>query len=147
MPPFGPHLTLITFLLQIQHPRGLELQHVIFGKTQTFSPYYQQTNSFCPTSWVILRQWEEEKVKAAQSCPTLCDPMDYTVHGIFQARILWVAFPFSRGSSQPRDQTHVSLIAGRFFTSWATREAPRDKRQLEFGWNASLTSASPHAVP
>ena len=117
MPPFGPHLTLITFLLQIQHPRGLELQHVIFGKTQTFSPYYQQTNSFCPTSWVILRQSEEEKVKAAQSCPTLCDPMDYTVHGIFQARILWVAFPFSRGSSQPRDQTLVSLIAGRFFTS------------------------------
>ena len=44
------------------------------------------------------------KVKAAQSCPTLCDPMDYTVHGILQARILeWVAFPFSRGSSQPRN--------------------------------------------
>ena len=52
------------------------------------------------------------------------DPMDYTVHGILQARILeWVAFPFSRGSSQPRDQTQVSCIAGRFFTSWATREA------------------------
>ena len=44
---------------------------------------------------------ESEKVKVAQSCPTLCDPMDYTVHGILQARILeWVAFPFSRGSSQ-----------------------------------------------
>ena len=43
------------------------------------------------------------EVKAAQLCPTLCDPMDYTVHGILQARILeWVAFPFSRGSSQPR---------------------------------------------
>ena len=40
------------------------------------------------------------KVKVAQSCPTLCDPMDYTVHEILQARILeWVAFPFSRGSS------------------------------------------------
>ena len=64
------------------------------------------------------------KVKAAQSCPTLCDPMDYTVHGTLQARILeWVAFPFSRGSSQPRDQTQVSRIAGRFFTSSATREA------------------------
>ena len=36
---------------------------------------------------------------------------------------MWVAFPFSRGSSQPRDQTQVSWIAGRFFTSWATREA------------------------
>jgi len=44
--------------------------------------------------------------------------MDYTFHGILQARILeWVAFPFSRGSSQPRDQTQVSLIAGGFFTS------------------------------
>ena len=44
------------------------------------------------------------KVKVAQSCVTLCDPIDYTVHGILQAKILeWVAFPFSRGSSQPRD--------------------------------------------
>ena len=50
--------------------------------------------------------------------------MDYTVHGILQARILeWVVVPFSRGSSQQRDQTQVSHIAGRFFTSWATREA------------------------
>jgi len=50
--------------------------------------------------------------------------MDYTVHGIFQARLLErVAFPFSRGSSQPRDRTQVSLTAGGFFTSWATREA------------------------
>ena len=47
----------------------------------------------------------------------------WTVHGILQARILaWVAFPFSRGSSQPRDRTQVSHIAGRFFTSWAKRE-------------------------
>ena len=44
------------------------------------------------------------KVKLAQSCPTLCFPMDYTVHRILQDRILeWVAFPFSRGSSQARD--------------------------------------------
>ena len=50
--------------------------------------------------------------------------MDNTVHGILQARILeWVAFPFSSGSSQPRDRTQVSHIAGGFFTSWATREA------------------------
>ena len=64
------------------------------------------------------------KVKVTQSCPTLCNHMDYTVHGILQARILeWVAFPFSRGSSQPRDRTQVSCIAGRFFTSWSTREA------------------------
>ena len=57
-------------------------------------------------------------VKVVQLCPTLCDPMDYTVHGILQARILeWVAFPFSRGSSQPRDRTQVSCIAGRFLIS------------------------------
>ena len=55
---------------------------------------------------------------------TLSDTMDYTVHGILQARILeWVAFPISRGSSQPRDQTQVSCIKGGFFTSWAKREA------------------------
>ena len=48
----------------------------------------------------------------------LCDPMDYTVHEILQARILeWEAFPFSRGSSKPKDRTQVSCIAGRFFTS------------------------------
>ena len=58
------------------------------------------------------------KVKVSQSCLTLCDPMDCTVHGILQVRILeWVAFPFSGGSSQPRDRTQVSHIAGRFFTS------------------------------
>ena len=69
--------------------------------------------------------WKRKvKVKVTQSYPTLCDPMDYTVHGILQARIMeWVALPFSRGPSQPRDQTQVSCIAGRFFTSWATREA------------------------
>ena len=61
---------------------------------------------------------QKVKVKVAQSCLTLYNPMDYTVHRILQARILeWVAFPFSRGSSQPRDQTQVSHIAGRFFTS------------------------------
>ena len=61
------------------------------------------------------------EVKVAQSCLTLCNPMDYTVHGILQAIILeWVAVPFSRGSSQLRDGTQVSHIAGRFFTSGAT---------------------------
>ena len=61
---------------------------------------------------------ETEKVKVTPSCPTLCDPMYYTIHGILQARILeWVAFPFAKGSSQPRDQTQVSRIAGGFFTS------------------------------
>ena len=62
--------------------------------------------------------------KATQLCSTLYNSMDYTVQGILQARILeWVAFCFSRGSSQPRDRNQVSCIAGRFFTSWATSEA------------------------
>ena len=53
------------------------------------------------------------KVKVIQLYPILCDPMDYAVRGILQARILeWIAFPFSRGSSQPRDGTQVSCIAG-----------------------------------
>ena len=53
------------------------------------------------------------QVKVAQLCPTLCDPMDYVVQGILQARMLeWVAFPFSRGSSQPRDWTQVSQLRG-----------------------------------
>ena len=71
-------------------------------------------------------KWSE----VAQSCLTLCDPMDCSppgssVHGVFQAWILeWVAVSFSRVSSLPRDRTRVSLIVGRHFTIWATREAP-----------------------
>ena len=75
-----------------------------------------------------LSDWTElksVKVKVAQSCLTLWDAMDFTsVYGILQARILeWVAFLFSRGSSQPRVLAQVFHIAGGFFTSWATREA------------------------
>ena len=67
-----------------------------------------------------------------QLCLTLCNPIDYTVHGILQARILeWVAFPFSRGSSQPRDQTQVSCIAGGFCISGATREALHQKQMFD----------------
>ena len=63
------------------------------------------------------------EVKVAQSCPTLGNPMEYTVHESLQARILeWVVVPFSRAYSQPRDLTQVSYIAGGFFTSWATKE-------------------------
>ena len=65
-------------------------------------------------------------VLVAQSSPTLCDPMDYSlpgfsVHGILQAGVLeWIAIPFSRGTSKPRDQTLVPCIVDRFFTIWAT---------------------------
>ena len=69
------------------------------------------------------------ETEVAQSCPTLCYPMDYSLpgsslHGILQARVLeWVAISFSRGSPQPRDWTRVSHIPGRRFNLWATREA------------------------
>ena len=65
------------------------------------------------------------KILVTLSCLTLCDPMDCrlpgsSVHGILQARTLeWVAIPFSRVSSQPRDPAWVSCIAGRFFTAEA----------------------------
>ena len=74
---------------------------------------------------VVPLKWSE----VAQSSLTLCDPMDCSIqgssiHGIFQARVLeQVAISFSRGSSQPRDRTQVSHIAGRCCTVWATREA------------------------
>ena len=69
--------------------------------------------------------------KLLQLCPTLCNPMDYSlpgssVHGILQARIMeWDAMPSSRESSQPRDRTQGSSIEDRFFTIWAPREAIR----------------------
>ena len=73
------------------------------------------------------------KVQVAQSCPALCNPMDYAVHGVLQARILvWAAFSFSRASSQPRDWTQVSCIASGFFTSWATREALNVKNRSKY---------------
>ena len=65
-------------------------------------------------------------VLVLQSCPTLCDPTDcslpgFSVHGILQVRIPeGIAIPFSRGTSQPRDWTLISCLAGRFFTIWAT---------------------------
>ena len=74
-------------------------------------------------NWFNCLHLSLDRVKVAPSRLTLCNPMDYTVHGILQARILeWVAIPFSRGSCQPRDWTQVSRIVGGFFTCWATRE-------------------------
>ena len=62
--------------------------------------------------------WKNHLELELISCPALCNPTDYIIHGILQARILeWIVFPFSRGSSQPKDRTQVSHIAGRYFTS------------------------------
>ena len=85
--------------------------------------------------WSIFSSMTLVKVNVlvAQLCLTLCNPMDCSllgssVHEIFQWRILeWVAVCFSKGSFWPRDQTQVSFIAGRFFTIWANREAPKIK--------------------
>ena len=78
----------------------------------------------CMCMQIHTCMWSE----VAQSCSTLCDPMDCSllgssVRGIFQARVLeWIAISFSRGSSRPRNRTRVSCIAGRCFTVWTTRE-------------------------
>ena len=75
--------------------------------------------------------------EVAQSCPTLCDPMDCSlpgssVNGIFQAIVLeWIAISFSRGSSQPRDRTRISRIVDRHFTVRATREETDLKMDIE----------------
>ena len=97
--------------------------------------------------------------KSLQSCPTLCDPMDYSlpgssVHGILQARILeWVAMPSFRESSQPSNWTHVfcvSCIAGGFFTHWATWEAPNvplDYPKRNSIWTSTCSSSGINHAP
>ena len=94
--------------------------------------------------------------KSLQSCPTLCNPLDCSppgssVHAILQARILeWVSMPFSRGSSQPRDQTHLSYVSciGRWVLNHQRHlGSPKNKilrviwshyKQLCQRWNCSL---------
>ena len=82
----------------------------------------------CITGRFFIIWATREAGEVAQSCLTLCDPMDCglpgsSIQGILQARILeWVAISFSRGSSQPRDQIQVSCIGGRRFNLWDTRE-------------------------
>ena len=88
---------------------------------------------------IVFKQISEREREVAQSCPTLCDPMDCSlpgsyVHGIFQAMVLeWIAISYSKGSSQPRDRTPVSCIIDRCFIIWATREVSE--------WGADVHSA------
>ena len=91
---------------------------------------------------IIVNEHSAMLCLVTQLCPTLCDPMDCSppgssVQGILQARILErVAMPSSRGCSQARDQIQAfCCIAGRFFTIWATREAPKM-------WNTSWMRTS-----
>ena len=95
-------------------------------------PFFSGTEKQFKCNQIVAKgnvfNYHESESEVAQSCPTLCDPMDCSlpvssVLGIFQARVLeWIAISFSRESSQPRDQTWVSHIVGTRFTVWATRE-------------------------
>ena len=129
----------------LRHYRGrkrkIVLGHIAFQGLIFFSTENEANSKSHPTRLIVnvitnvnvisrplvkYLVWVSEWVsEVAQSCPTLCDPMDCSlpcssVHGIFQARVLeGVAISFSRGSSWPRDRTPVSCIVGRFFTLWA----------------------------
>ena len=108
--------------------------HVWEGGVNVFGCGVEIYKGFRRCSTSVFKE-EESESEVARSCPTVFDPMDCSlpgssVHGIFQARVLeWVAISFSRGSSQPRDRSRVSLTVGRCFTVWPTRETPR-KRML-----------------
>ena len=87
---------------------------------QTLVHLFFSNSLILPTLTLSHIMWKWKSLSPVR----LCNHMDYTVHGILQARILeWVAVPFYRGSSQPRDWTQVSHIPGGLFTSWATKEA------------------------
>ena len=105
-----------SILLIIVFPWDLLQLYLCRVSSQNFCIFFSSSSfSFKPYIEVKVAQWRL----------THCDPMDYTVHGILQAGILkWVAYPFSSGSSWPRNQTQVSCTAGGFFTNWAIREVP-----------------------
>ena len=106
-----------------------------FSKGKATSPLTPSQVEPFENDWFAVRStqlgtWTRESgSEVAQSCPTLCDPMDSSlpgssVHGIFQAMVLeWIAISFTRGSSRPRDRTLVSRIVDRCFTVWTTRES------------------------
>ena len=119
---------------QLCFPRGA--QRVRLRGMGFFSPLSE--GGHCASLWLkvpaVLQRLSlglRDSVVVVQSCQTLCDAMDCSppgsFHGISQARILeWFAMPFSTGSSPPRDQTCVSCIAGRFFTTEPPGKPVRD---------------------
>ena len=98
------------------------------GRTAYFSSGFREYKVGPVTHEAFGAHEGEGEGEVAQSCPTLWDAVDcslpgFSVHGILQARILeWITISFSRGSSQPRDQTWVSLIGSRCFNLRATRD-------------------------
>ena len=139
-PSKGSIITLISGKVKILEGNILFQNQFLAGQQESkFNPVYVTSKlSFLtwhhpaslanPFSFSLKILYESMKVLVFQLHPTLCDPMDCSlscssVHGILWARIMeWVAIPFSRGSSWPRDWTRVSCITGRFFTIWPTRE-------------------------
>ena len=108
--------------LKKKHHRGMKASGMSVCTQRT--PETQEAGEELKNGFWAWRQNESERTWKLLSHVQLFATV-YIVHGILQPRILeWVAFPFSRGSSQPRDWTRVSCIAGRFFTAWASTEAP-----------------------
>ena len=135
---FSLTLILAIFFLFVSSGKGNKSKNSQMGWPQTKKLLYSEGN--CLQNKMTSTEWRrylqitytirlKVKVLVAQSCPTICDAMNWrppgsSVHGILQARILeWVGIPFSRRSSWPKDWTQVSHSTGRFFTFWATREA------------------------
>ena len=118
--------------MNYQRERVKDHDEVCCPKQERQEPSPKLTSQLCPgpccCSFSLLVKWglpwsiySTSVWKSLSHVQLFVTPR--TIHGILQARILeWVAFLFSRGSSQPRDRTQVSHIAGRFFTSWATRD-------------------------
>ena len=118
--------------LQSVCPKLLGHQH------QPSSGLNPQTSAFWLWGRLCVSLKSNVVCLVAQWCPTLCNPLDCSLpgssfRGILQARLQeWVAIPFYRGSSQPRDQTLVSCIAGRFLTVWAIKEALKSNNPYLF---------------
>ena len=112
-----------------QYSTRIYIQYLVITyyqkESETIDLYVHVLQSLLHTWNTVYQFWQSESVSHSVTYNSLwpmdCSPPGSSVHGILQARILeWVAISFSRGSSQHRDQTWVSCIAGRFFTIWAT---------------------------
>ena len=118
------HQIWVLLKIVILHP---SFSHLYNGKTKI--TFYKSQTCKLEMQKIISDIYESEsESEVAQSCPTLCDPIDCSlpgssVHGILQAIVLeWIVISFARGSSQPRARTRVSRIVNRHVTVWATRE-------------------------
>ena len=125
------HLSLSTNSWSVGTPSSMDVLHSLAPQnlSRAIPSSCLAFFSFLPQAIQAILSNSCVCVLVAQSCLTLCDPMDcslpgFSVHGILQARLLeWAAIPFPGASSQHRDHTWVSYIAGGFFPIWTTREA------------------------